>query len=176
MCVCVCFSERTFSSAAGRVVELLYNKISRKQPLAYKVVTAASTTVVVPLHKFRFAPGKHFRKLTGFIKENRIHIMYKTASLLLWMPSSSLHVILFCTANKDNKDLLAKFGLLISCECICVRARHGLKISSPARKRFGPARYTPEKYRPGPVTEIPARFCFRPTADTNQNTILQSAC
>jgi len=26
---------------------------------------------------------------------------------------------------------------------------------NPARKRFGPARYTAEKYRPGPVTEKP---------------------
>jgi len=35
------------------------------------------------------------------------------------------------------------------------RALHGPKISSPARKRFGPARYTAEKCRPGP-----ARSCF----------------
>ena len=64
------------------------------------------------------------------------------------------------------------------------RALDGLKISSPARpkKRFGPARYTAEKCRPGPLNEKPSPArpgparpdpVSRPTADTNQNTILQ---
>jgi len=54
---------------------------------------------------------------------------------------------------------------------VCYRALHGPKISSPARKRFGLAKYAAENYRLGPVTEKPGAIrpdlVSRPTADTN---------